>query len=123
MFVIPFVFAFYPEILLIEAAVLDPAAARGSAEYLPGYDGQLHLAALMWVLLRLALALYLLASALAAFDRKSLSLIEILARLSLAALIMFKPVEIYAPAFLAGILWLAVHYLKNRQVVAAQTIS
>ena len=114
MFVIPFVFAFYPEILLIEAAVLDPAAARGSGEYLPGYDGQLHLLPLLWILLRLTLALYLLASALAAFDRKSLSMFEIPVRLGIATLIMFNPVEIYAPAFAAGLLWLTFHYVRNK---------
>ena len=41
MFVIPFVFALYPEILLIEAAVIDPSTSDGAViEYLPGYSGQ-----------------------------------------------------------------------------------
>ncbi len=71
-FVIPFVFALYPEILLIEAAVLDPNALPSAAQYLPGYDGQLHLVPLLWLLARLALALYLLASALARFDAVAL---------------------------------------------------
>lgn len=119
-FVIPFVFAFYPEILVIEAAVLDPAAARGSAEYLPGYDGQLHVMPLLWLLCRLALALYLLASALAGYDRKKLSLLEILARLALAALIMFRPVEVYAPALVIGVLWLAFHFARNKSMVPAK---
>ena len=92
MFVIPFVFAMYPEILLIEAAVLDPTALPSAAQYLPGYDGQLHLMPLVWLLVRLALALYLLASALAGFDRKGLSGLEILLRLGLALLIMFNSV-------------------------------
>ena len=38
MFIIPFVFAMYPELLLIEAAVLDPTLSDLDA-YLPGYDG------------------------------------------------------------------------------------
>ena len=71
MFVIPFVFALYPEILLIDAAVRDPSALPSAAAYLPGYDGALHLGPLLWLLLRLMAALYLLASALAAFDRKA----------------------------------------------------
>lgn len=119
MFVIPFVFAFYPEILLIEAAVVDPKAVQGSAQYLAGYDGQIHLLPLSWLLLKLVVALYLLASALAGFDRKSLSIIEIFARLALAALIMFKPAEIYLPAFAAGVLWLTYHFVKYKDVVPA----
>ena len=40
MFVIPFVFAFYPELLLIDDAVIDAAAsASGQITYLAGYDG------------------------------------------------------------------------------------
>jgi len=117
MFVIPFVFALYPEILLIEAAVRDPSALSSAAKYLPGYDGQLHLWPLLWLLLRLAAALYLLASALAAFDRKSLSALEIIVRLLLAALIMFKPVEIHAPAMLAGVALLVSHFVKNKATI------
>ena len=37
-FVVPFIFAFYPELLLITDAILDPQATGGNA-YLPGYDG------------------------------------------------------------------------------------
>ena len=74
MFVIPFVFALYPELLLIEAAVLDPGSMPSAAQYLPGYDGEIHYGPLVWILARLILALYLLASALAGFD---LSLIHI----------------------------------------------
>ncbi len=109
MFVIPFVFAMYPEILLIEAAVRDPSALPSAAKYLPGYDGQLHLGALLWLLLRLAAALYLLASALAGFDRKSLAAWEVMLRLALAALIMFKLPEIHAPALLVACALLAWH--------------
>lgn len=114
MFVIPFVFAMYPEILLIEAAVLDPNALPSAAQYLPGYDGQFHLLPLVWLLVRLALALYLLASALAGFDRKGLSGLEILLRLGLALFIMFKQMEIHIPAFLAALALLAFHFSRNR---------
>jgi TRAP-type uncharacterized transport system fused permease subunit len=68
MFIIPFVFAMYPELLLIEAAILDPSSSPSAAEYLPGYDGQTHLAQLGWLIVKLIVALYLLASALAGFD-------------------------------------------------------
>ncbi len=118
MFVIPFVFALYPEILLIEAAVRDPTSLPSAAQYLPGYDGQIHLMPLLWLLLRLAVALYLLASALAAFDRKSLSAFEILLRLALAALIMFKAPQFHTPALLAAIVWLGLHVSRNRTPAA-----
>ena len=116
MFVIPFVFAIYPELLLIEAAVLDPTSLPSAAQYLPGYDGQLHLAPLLWLLLRLSIALYLLASALAAFDRKTLSGFDIILRLVIAALIMFKPIEIHAPALCAAVVLLALYFIKNKAV-------
>ena len=119
MFVIPFVFALYPEILLIDAAVRDPSALPSAAAYLPGYDGAVHLGPLLWLLLRLMAALYLLASALAAFDRKALSGFEIALRLLLAALIMFKATVIHTPALVVGVLWLVFHFSRNQKAVAS----
>ena len=86
-FIVPFVFAFYPELLLIDEAVLDPQP-QGGTLYLPGYDGQVHIGALALLLGRLILALYLVSSALSGFDRTRLAFWEITARLSLAVLIM-----------------------------------
>ncbi len=115
MFVIPFVFALYPEILLIEAAVIDPSTTVGSEiTYLPGYDGQVNWGALGWLLLRLLVALYLLASALARFDRTALPIWDVLLRLALALLIMMKDPLVGVAAFAIAGLWLALHYFKNR---------
>lgn len=121
MFIIPFVFAFYPELLVIEAAILDPGSLASAAQYLPGYDGQFHFGALLWLLVRLVVALYLVASALAGFDRKSLSLFEVLARLVLAILILFKPIEIHSVALVAGLVWLTAHYFSNKTVISAES--
>lgn len=89
MFVIPFVFAFYPEILLIDAAVIDPIASKsGTVTYLSGYDGTVDLPILGLVLIRITLALYLLASALAAFDLTRLTAWEIVGRLGAATLVL-----------------------------------
>ncbi len=118
MFVIPFVFAMYPEILLIPAAVLDPSALPSAAQYLPGYDGELHIVPLIWILFRLIIALYLLASALAGFDRRSLNTMEVGLRLGVAALIMFKPSLIHIPAIAAAIALLVFHFVRNKDVVA-----
>lgn len=114
MFVIPFVFAFYPEMLLIPAAVLNPDAATGASRYLSGYDGEIHLISLLWLLARLSLALYLLASALARFDIARLNSWETGVRLALAALIMSGDPWIYTFAIGAALTLLARSYsLRN----------
>ncbi len=119
MFVIPFVFALYPEILLIEAAVIDPSTSSGSEiRYLPGYTGEVNWGALVWVLLRLFLALYLLASALARFDRAALPIWDVVLRLGLAFLVMTKEPAMYGAAAVAACLWLGLHVLRNRHLHA-----
>ena len=115
MFVIPFVFAMYPEILLIEQAVLDPTATSEKT-YLPGYDGTLNLSALLWVLVRLFFALTLLASALAAFDRAPLAPWEIVARLGVAAALMASSLIVHGPAFVVGVLVLVLHRRRTALV-------
>jgi len=99
MFIIPFLFALYPEILLIEAAVIDPSSATaGTVEYLPGYDGRIDLGALALLLFRLAAALYLLSSALAGYDRCALSRMQVIMRLVLVLCLISKPEMVYFSA-------------------------
>lgn len=114
MFIIPFIFAFYPEFLLVPAAVLNPDTAAGAARFLPGYDGEVHLVSLGLLTLRLVLALYLLASALARFDRAKLPMWEVAARLALATLIMFPGEWVYLSAAAAAGLLIASHAVKAR---------
>ena len=103
MFVIPFIFAFYPEILLINDAMIDAAASvSGTIVYLPGYDGTVSLTGLALVLGRLVLALYLVSSALSRFDHRQLSLAEVAIRLGLAVLLMTKHEFIYIIAAIAA---------------------
>lgn len=110
MFVVPFVFAFYPEILLIDAAVTSPAsAASGTPEFLAGYSGSIDFAALGFLTLRLALAFYLLSSALAAFDRSRLTTAEIVIRLALSMMLAAKPIYIYLPAMVASVFAIGFH--------------
>jgi len=118
MFIIPFVFAMYPELLLIEAAVKDPTAVA-TGGYLPGYDGQVHLASLAFLLGRLVLALYLIASALARFDFGKLTLWEVVIRLGLAALVMNGQPLVFGPAIMLALAWLTFHFLRNRAVLRA----
>jgi TRAP transporter 4TM/12TM fusion protein len=116
MFVIPFVFALYPELLLIEPAILNPNAAASGEIYLQGYDGQFHLGAMIWLLARLVLALYLLASALAAFDLKQLRIWELAARLLLAAFVMIGDPFYHVPAIALAAGLLALHAIQSRQL-------
>jgi TRAP transporter 4TM/12TM fusion protein len=117
MFVIPFVFALYPEILLIKAAVIDPSTSVGSEiKFLPGYTGIVDWPALSGVLLRLLLALFLMASALARFDRASLPFPEVTFRLALAFFVMTKDPLIYGSAIVIALAWLAFHFMRNRDL-------
>ena len=115
MFTIPFVFAIYPELLLIKQAVIDPS----SGTYLAGYDGKIDIGGLAVVIARVALALYLVSSALAGFDHKPLGIVQILLRILLAVLVMAKPPVIYLPAVMAGLAIIAFQFIGSRQRAAA----
>ena len=115
MFTIPFVFAIYPEMLLIDQALTDPSTGG----FLPGYDGTIGIGWLGLLMARLALALYLVSSAMAAYDRSALGIVQIAIRIILAVLVMFKPLEVYGPAVLASIGIIIVHALGSRARVAA----
>lgn len=117
MFITPFVFAMYPELLLIEAAVQDPTSSDANA-YLPGYDGEIHIGPLAVLLARLVLSLYLLASALARFDQTRLPIWEVALRLALAALVMVGDLAIYGPAVVVALLWIGFHTVRQRDAVA-----
>jgi TRAP transporter 4TM/12TM fusion protein len=113
MFVIPFIFAFYPELLLIDHALIDPSSP--SRAPLPGYEDGVALGSLMWLLARLVLALYLVASALAAFDAKKLTVLWIALRLACAVAIMARPEMIHLAAVAFAALLLGWHHLDARR--------
>ena len=113
MFTIPFVFAFYPELLLIEQALIDPTSPTNSP--LPGYENGIDFVGLSWLLARLVLALYLVATALAKFDSKSLSLFEVSMRLALALAILAKPQAIHFAAIIFAATLLLFHNWRLRQ--------
>jgi len=113
MFAIPFIFAFYPEMLLIDQALIDPASPTGAP--LAGYENGVSFGSLVWLIARLMLALYLVASALAGFDAARLSFLWILIRLGAAVAILMRPemVQFGALAFTAVLLvW---HHMGARQ--------
>lgn len=107
-FTVPFVFAFYPELLLIEEAILDPQSNNAQA-YLPGYDGEFHAGSFALLLGRLVLALYLLSSALSVFDRHALAAWEIVARLGLALLLMVSWNSVWVIGVVATVVLMFVH--------------
>ena len=104
-FTIPFVFAIYPELLLIEQAIIDPSTGA----YLDGYDGRTDFGWLAILIARLGLALYLVSSAMSAYDMRALGGIQIAIRVVLAALIMAQPVEVYAVAVVAALAVILAH--------------
>ncbi|MEM7302592.1 MAG: TRAP transporter fused permease subunit [Pseudomonadota bacterium] len=112
MFVVPFIFAFYPELLLINEALLDPQAPSGT-KYLSGYDGQIHIGAMVVLLGRLVFALYLLSSALSAFDQHPMSNWEIAARILLAVLLLVSIQSIWISAIVAGAVLILFHNRKR----------
>lgn len=111
MFAIPFIFAFYPEFLLIDQALIDPQSSSGAP--LPGYENGIGGAAFTWLILRLVLALYLVASALARFDANPLSMTWVFIRLALAVLIMLRPEIIHITAVIAACVMLVLHRVKG----------
>ena len=116
MFTIPFVFAFYPELLLIEQAQLAQSidgASSAEKSYLPGYDGSIDWTGLGWLLIRLVAALYLVASALTRFDAGHLSRLEIALRVVLAVLVLLKIPTIASAALVAAIALVAFHKLRH----------
>ncbi len=113
MFVIPFVFAFYPELLLIDQALIDPASPN--KDFLPGYEDGVVFTSLLWLLARLIFALYFVASALARFDTGPLPLPWVVIRLAIAGMIMAKPEMIHFSAIAVGFGVLILHRFSQRQ--------
>jgi len=96
-FVIPFVFAYQPELLL-----------------LPGSD----IGAVLWVGLRLALAIWLLSTALGRFDRVSLAPVDVLFRLvaGIGAVTVWPVLQ--TGAVLLGIGLIVLHYMRRPKETA-----
>jgi len=115
MFVIPFIFAFYPELLLIEAAQLVPGT---TSDYLAGYDGTVDWLALSWLCARLALALYLIGSVLAVFDFKPLGSSEIAVRLFAALLLVMAWPLVYGAGLALTLAILVLHHRAVRVIPA-----
>ena len=108
MFIIPFIFAFYPELLVISAAQIDPNSPTG--EFLPGYDGKIYYLPLLFLLARLALFLYLVSSCLARFDKFELKNWEIILRIALAFLVISNLTILFSIGSTLSIILLVWHH-------------
>ncbi|AXS42005.1 TRAP transporter fused permease subunit [Breoghania sp. L-A4] len=113
MFILPFVFAFYPELLLIDAAKLDPTAS-GAAIFIEGYGAGIDWAALGYIVARLVVALYLITGALARFDMRAMSKWETLLRLGLAVMILMRDPLLALPALAFTVAYLGWHWSSAR---------
>ena len=101
--------------MLITQAVIDPATGT----FLEGYDGRIDVLWLALLMARLALALYLVSSAMAAYDQRELGKAQIVLRVLMAVLVMAKPVEIYGAASVAGIGLVVAHAGISKRDIAA----
>lgn len=107
MFAIPFVFAFYPELLLIDGA-FKAAAGAGTIPTRPdGFDPLTFVS----ILVRLPVSLYLLASALSRFDRMPFGYGEAGLRIALAVGLLFTTWLIALPAAILAALVVVRHHL------------
>ncbi|WP_299932511.1 TRAP transporter large permease subunit [uncultured Pelagimonas sp.] len=112
MFTIPFVFAWYPELLLIEETVTITNGS-GQRTMIDGYSSQADWGQLSLLLARLALALYLIASALTRFDKTPMANYEVALRFLAAVLLLWKtPAPLFAGLAFSAII-LTMHYLKK----------
>ena len=115
MFVIPFVFAFYPELLLIDQALIDPSSS--DKNFLPGYENGVEFLPLVWLLAKLVLALYFVASALARYDVGPLSFVWVLLRLGIAVAILSRPEVIHLSAIAVAFAVLVFHRFTAQQAL------
>ena len=96
-FLVPFVFAFYPVILIVSDSGVP-------------FD----LLSFMSILLRLIITIYLISSAVIGFDQRRLPAWEIILRLSLGLLIIFTNPFIHWTAAAGSIIFLSWHFLNYR---------
>ena len=102
-FVVPFVFAFYPVILLVEESGTE-------FEWLP----------FLSIISRLLVVIYLVSSAVIGFDQRRLPIWEIAVRLILGLLIILTDPFIHWSATAAAVVFLVWHVLVFHRAEAAE---
>lgn len=97
-FIVPFAFAFYPVLLIVEESGVS-----------------FEIGDFMSALIRLALVIYLVSSATLGFDQRHLAWWEIAARLALAVCVLHIWVTLHWIAFIAGLLLIIWHNIRAKQ--------
>ncbi len=101
-FLVPFIFAYYPELLLVEEA--------GGADVV----------ALLSIGVRLLVAIWLLTSSFSRYDGTALNWIEIVFRVALTGAVLIVDPAIHWPAFVIGVVVIAYNnFVAKRRVAAA----
>ena len=94
-FIIPFVFAFYPTVLIIE---------------------EFNMISFLWILTRTCFCIWLFSSALSGYDRRKLTPLEIVLRFTAAfSTLIFSPL-IHIPAIIVGLCLIAFDIYRNRKI-------
>ena len=115
-FLVPFIFALYPELLLIDAAVLNPNSDNGEySKYLHGYDGSVDILGLSLILLKLAVSLYLVSTVLAKYDARALSNAACTLRVFLAIGILLSYSSLSIIAFLLAVTLIMLHHMQTKR--------
>ena len=101
-FLVPFIFAYYPELLLVEEA------------------GGTDVVALLSIGVRLLVAIWLLTSSFSRYDGTALNWIEIVVRVALTVAVLIVDPVIHWPAFVIGVAVIAYNnFVAKRRVAAA----
>lgn len=101
-FVIPFAFAFYPELLVVL-----------------GFETT----DLLWNLLRVICAVWLISTALSGYEIIRMNVVEIALRLTCAIGLLVTDAYIYTASLIVGAALLGVHYLRSRRAADKASIS
>tara|TARA_B100001142_G_scaffold105252_1_gene107178 strand:- start:68 stop:538 length:471 start_codon:yes stop_codon:yes gene_type:complete len=112
MFIVPFIFVFYPELLVINDAFI---ADKMTGEFIPSRPNGFEIQQFLSIIPRTLLALYLISSALSNFDIKTIGNWEKYLRLGLAILILTIPISIHGPAVIFALGLLFYHRKKTSQ--------
>ncbi|MEM7258896.1 MAG: TRAP transporter fused permease subunit [Pseudomonadota bacterium] len=115
MFIIPFVFAFYPELLIIDAAFVADSTSGRLIESRP--DG-FQLSAFISILPRICLCIVLLASAFSAYDFRRLPKLETTLRLLLVIPCLMPMVWLYLPCCIVAVALIANSIRLSRRTAA-----
>jgi TRAP-type uncharacterized transport system fused permease subunit len=110
MFIVPFIFVFYPELLLIDDAFI---ADTMTGEFISSRPNGFEIGQFLSIIPRTLLALYLISSALSSFDTKIINTWEKYTRLTLALMILTIPLIIHGPAVILAITLLYYHRMQR----------